>query len=94
VSLQLSKGYQTTVRKPHVAPKLADFDPRFGQMSKRFQMVGFRGSTEEKSLPEIFRFGYAKAVNDKKVPDPVGSEVFVLQKISSNGSQPKNRMHR
>jgi hypothetical protein len=44
-------------------------------MSKRFQMVGFRGSTQEKWRSEIFRFGYGKAANDKKVPDPVGSEV-------------------
>jgi len=37
-------------------------------------MIGFRGSTWEKPASEIFRFGYGKAVNDKKVPDPVGSE--------------------
>jgi len=36
-------------------------------------MVGFRGSTQEKSPSEIFRFGYKKAANDKMVPDPVGS---------------------
>ena len=42
-------------------------------MSKRFQMVGVRGSTQEKSRSEIFRFGYRKAANDKMVPDPVGS---------------------
>jgi hypothetical protein len=46
-------------------------------MPKRFQMVGFRGSTQEKSPFEIFRFVYGKASNDKKVPDRVGSEVFV-----------------
>src|SRR6266404_2106165 len=46
-------------------------------MSKRVQMVDFRGSTQEKWPSEIFRFGYRKAANDKKVPDPVGSEVFV-----------------
>jgi hypothetical protein len=44
-------------------------------------MVGLRGSTQEKSASEIFRFGDGKAANGKKVPDPVGSEVFVLQKI-------------
>jgi hypothetical protein len=44
-------------------------------------MLAFRGSTKEKSTSEIFRFGYIKAVNDKMVPDPVGSEVFVLQKL-------------
>src|SRR5947207_5604349 len=50
-------------------------------MSKRFQMVGVRGSTQEKWPSEIFRFGYRKSANDKKVPDPVSSEVFVLQKL-------------
>jgi hypothetical protein len=39
-------------------------------MSKRFQMVGFKGSTQEKQASEIFRFGYRKAANDKMVPDP------------------------
>ena len=43
-------------------------------MSKRFQMVGFRGWTPRRNhTPEIFRFGYRKAANDKMVPDPVGS---------------------
>jgi hypothetical protein len=42
-------------------------------MSKRFQMVAFKGSTQEKLPSEIFRFGYGKALNDKKVPDRVGS---------------------
>jgi hypothetical protein len=50
-------------------------------MSKRFQMLHFRGSTQEKSPFQIFRFGYEKPVNDKKVPDRVGSEVFVIQKF-------------
>ena len=45
-------------------------------MSKRFQMVGVRGSTQEKWPSEIFRFGYRKAANDKMVPDPVGSGSF------------------
>lgn len=44
-------------------------------------MVGVRGSTQEKWPSEIFRFGYRKAENDKKVPDPVGSEVFALHKF-------------
>jgi hypothetical protein len=39
-------------------------------------MVGFRGSTQEKSPSEIFRFGYGKAANDKMVPDPVGSGII------------------
>ena len=38
-------------------------------------MVGFRDSTQEKSTSEIFRFGYEIVLSDKKVPDPVGSEV-------------------
>jgi len=41
-------------------------------------MLGFRGSTQEKSASKIFRFGYGKAANDKKVPDPVGSGILVL----------------
>jgi hypothetical protein len=47
------------------------------RVSKRFQMVCFKGSTQEKSCSQIFRFGYGKAANDKKVPDPVGSEEFL-----------------
>jgi hypothetical protein len=54
-------------------------------MAKRFQMLDFRGSTQEKSSSYIFRFGYGKALNDKKVPDPVGSGVFVLQKTFGFG---------
>ena len=53
-------------------------------MSKRFQMIGFKGPSQEKRALVIFRFGYAKASNDPAaagVPDPVGSEVFVLQKL-------------
>jgi len=41
-------------------------------------MLPFRGSTEEKRHFYFSRFGYGKAANDKMVPDPVGSEVFVL----------------
>jgi len=55
-------------------------------MSKRFQMLPFKGSTQEKLPPEIFRFGYGKAANDKKVPDPVGSEVSVLHLLWRNES--------
>ena len=47
-------------------------------------MVGFRGSTQEKQRLEIFRFGYGKALNDKKVPDRVGSGVLVLQKLAQH----------
>ena len=43
-------------------------------------MAAFRGSTQQKSHSEIFRFDYSKALSDKKVPDPVGSEVSVLLK--------------
>ena len=49
---------------------------RFGPVSKRFQIVGFRGSTLEKQASEIFHFGYGKALNNKMVPDPVGSGSF------------------
>jgi hypothetical protein len=49
-------------------------------------MVGFRGPSQEKSTYGIFRFGYGKAVNDKKVPDPVGSEVFVIKKVAERVS--------
>jgi hypothetical protein len=50
-------------------------------MSKRFGPFGFKGSTQEKSAFYIFRFGYGKASSDKMVPYPVGSGVFVLQKL-------------
>jgi hypothetical protein len=36
-------------------------------------MVGFKGSTQEKSIFEIFRFRLKKSPHDKKVPDRVGS---------------------
>jgi len=45
-------------------------------VSKRFGPLPFRGSTQENSRLEIFRFDYGKAANDKKVPDPVGSGVL------------------
>jgi hypothetical protein len=38
-------------------------------MSKGFGPLDFKGSTQEKSHPEIFRFGYRKGSSDKKVPD-------------------------
>ena len=44
-------------------------------------MVGFRGSTQEKSTFEIFRFGYGKAVSGKMVPDRVGSEFLYYKKF-------------
>src|SRR5439155_9054451 len=49
---------------------------RFGPVSKRFQMVALRGSSQEKRHFYFSRFGYRKAANDKKVPDPVGSGSF------------------
>jgi hypothetical protein len=54
-------------------------------MSKRFGPLLFKGSTQAKRPFEIFRFGYAKALNDKMVPDPVGSARF-LYYINSLGS--------
>ena len=47
-------------------------------------MVGFRGSTQENYVLVIARFGYEITLNDPAaagVPDPVGSEVFALQKL-------------
>ena len=50
------------------------------QMSKRFQMVDFKGSTQEPPSHKAtacqgnqLRFGSRKAASDKKEPDPVGS---------------------
>jgi hypothetical protein len=54
-------------------------------MSKTVQMLGFKGPSQGKSTLGIFRFDYGKASSDKKVPDPVGSGVFVLQKLMSLG---------
>jgi hypothetical protein len=45
-------------------------------MSKILQMLRFKGSTEDKRSSERSAFGYEKAVNDKKVPDPVDSGFF------------------
>lgn len=47
-------------------------------------MVGFKGSTQEKSIFEIFRFRLKKSPHDKKVPDRVGSGVFLYYKNSPN----------
>ena len=44
-------------------------------------MLGLRGWSQEKWASEMLPFGYGKAASEKKVPDPVGSEVFVLQTI-------------
>jgi hypothetical protein len=50
-------------------------------------MVDFKGPSQEKRTSEIFRFGYGKASNDKRVPDPVGSEVCVLLLVLTNRRQ-------
>jgi hypothetical protein len=54
-------------------PELRDQRGRFGVVSKRVQLVTFRGPSREKSPVENFRFDYGKASNDKREPDPVGS---------------------
>ena len=59
-----------------VAVKLAGFWRGILAYVKRFQMVEFKGSTQEKWPSEIFRFGYRKAANDKMAPDPAGSANF------------------
>ena len=61
-------------------------------MSKGFGPLAFKGSTQEKSASKIFRFGYGKAVNDKKVPDPVGSEVSVLHLIPNKSLEKLNSL--
>ena len=52
-------------------------------MSKKYQMVGFRGSTEEKFPSEISCFSYRKAVTEKRT-GPRGLRVFALQKTKSD----------
>jgi hypothetical protein len=44
-------------RTPCKEPNSPTFTCRIDAVSKRFQMVGFKGSTQEKSPFEIFRFG-------------------------------------
>jgi len=44
-------------------------------------MVDFRGSTQEKRVSVMSHFRCGKASNDQKVPDRVGSEIFVIRKI-------------
>jgi hypothetical protein len=61
-------------------------------VSKRFQMVDFKGSTQEKSPTKIFRFDYRKAANDKRVPDPVGSGfLYYIKSADRTGSLGKGR---
>ena len=59
-------------------------------------MLPFRGSAQEKQTSEIFRFGYGKAVNDKKVPDRVGSGfLYYIKSPNDNrlGPRPSDRRH-
>jgi hypothetical protein len=59
-------------------------------MSKRCGPLRFKGSTQEKSPSEIFRFGYGKAESDKKVPDPVGSGfLYYIKSPNDNRLGPK-----
>jgi hypothetical protein len=62
--------------------EVSDQRPFLLQCQKGSKCPGFRGSPQEKRTSDIVRFGYAKAVNDKKVPDDIGSGVFVLQKVA------------
>jgi hypothetical protein len=48
-------------------------------------MGAFRGSTQEKRLSHIFRFGYRKTANDKMVPDRVGSGLLLAGTITAEG---------
>ncbi len=57
-------------------------------MSKRFGPPRLKGSTREKWASELFRFGYRKAANDKKIPDRVGSGISVLQKLQISVRRP------
>jgi len=66
-------------------------------------MVGFKGSTQEKSIFEIFRFRLKKSPHDKKVPDRVGSglmfgggdavfdELFEIAKVTPQSSGKQKR---
>ena len=66
-------------------------------------MVGFKGSTQEKSIFEIFRFRLKKSPHDKKVPDRVGSglmfgggdavfdELFEIAKVMPQSSGKQKR---
>jgi hypothetical protein len=76
---QCQKGIKRGSVTQQKAANLSAFARHLTRMLKRFQMLEFRGSTQEKWSSEIFRFGYRKAANDPApagVPDPVGSEGF------------------
>ena len=76
---------QKGLKRGSVTCKNRDFGPvlaRFlAECQKGSKWSASGGRPRRNRAPEIFRFGYAKAVNDKRVPDRVGSEVFVLQKL-------------
>src|SRR6266403_5660184 len=46
------------------------------RMSKRFQMLPFRGSTQGKSASKIFRFCYKKTANDPAVAGEFRTDHF------------------
>ena len=78
----VSKRYQTTVHKPL---KLGVVPSPDQQMSKGFQMVGVKASSQERpsrkataSRGNPFPIRLKKNRNDKRVPDPVGSGFLVL----------------
>ena len=49
-----NKGYQTRVRNPQ---NFSIFSPEIQSLSKRFQMVDFKGSTQEKQTSDLSRSG-------------------------------------
>ena len=53
----LSKGFQMKGSNPTKAREIVSPALRKWALSKRFQMVSVRGSTQDKSPSEIFRFG-------------------------------------
>jgi hypothetical protein len=61
---------------------LIDFAQRFQVDVKKVPNGRGQGLDPGESPTKIFRFGCRKAANDKKAPDPVGSEVFVLRKFA------------
>jgi hypothetical protein len=81
VSLQCQKGIRREVRNPNLVLKLAGFG--LALLAKCQKASKWLSSGLD--LGEIdfgdFPFRHGKAANDKMVPDRVGSEVFVLQKL-------------
>jgi len=91
VSTNCQKGIKRGSVTPTLGSKFASFCPHSTRMSKRFQMGGFRGSTLKKSHSDIFRFGYGKAANDKRVPDRVGS-VVITDSLGANRTKMRKTM--